>query len=192
MDDFAKAFFGINDGDWGEVVYTRDDLIETLNGVYPYDWRSFLAKKVDTAPAGTVLNGFTKSGYTLTYTDTQTAAAAAAAKASKTMDFIYSLGLATNKDAKITSIQWEGPAFDAGLTVDQTIIAIDGQAWSEEAAKAAVTAAKGRAAPILLTVKRGDAVREVPIKWNGGLRYPRFVKTGKGDGPLDRLLAPRA
>lgn len=192
LDDFAKAFFGINDGDWGEVTYTRDDLITTLNGVYAYDWRGFLANKVDTAPAGTVLNGFTKSGYTLTYADTPTPAATAAAKAGKTVDFTYSLGLATNKDAKITTVQWDGPAFDAGLTLDQTIIAIDGRAWSEDAAKAAITAAKGRTAPIVLTVKRGDSVRDVPVKWNDGLRYPRFVKTGKGDGPLDRLLAARA
>jgi predicted metalloprotease with PDZ domain len=191
MDDFAKAFFGINDGDWGEVVYTRDDLINTLNSVYPYDWRTFFVKKVDTAPAGTVLNGFTKSGYTLTYTDTPTPAAMAAAKAAKSMDFTYSLGLATNKDAKITSVAWDGPAFDAGLTLDQTIVAIDGRVWSEDAAKAAITAAKGRTAPITLTVKRGDSVRDVAVKWNGGLRYPRFVKTGKGDGPLDKLLAPR-
>jgi hypothetical protein len=31
----------------------------------------------------------------------------------------------------------------------------------------------------------------VDIRWNGGLRYPRFEKVGKGPGPLDRLLAPR-
>ncbi len=192
MDDFARAFFGINDGDWGEVTYTRDELIAALNAVYAYDWSGFFAKRVDVPDAGTVLNGFTRSGYTLTYADTPNAAAIAAAKASKAIDLVYSIGLATNKDGKITSVLWDGPAYDAGLTVDQTIVAIDGRTWSEDAAKAAVTAAKGRTAPLILTVKRGDSVRELPVKWNGGLRYPRFVKTGKGDGPLDRLLAPRS
>ena len=40
-------------------------------------------------------------------------------------------------------------------------------------------------APVRLIIKRGDAVRTVDIAYTGGLRYPRFVKVGKGDGPLD-------
>ncbi len=46
MDDFARAFFGINDGDWGEVTYTFDDVVATLNSVYPYDWANFLRERV--------------------------------------------------------------------------------------------------------------------------------------------------
>ena len=30
MDDFAQAFFGVNDGDWDALPYTRDDVIATL------------------------------------------------------------------------------------------------------------------------------------------------------------------
>ena len=33
-----RAFFGINDGDWGEVTYTFDDVVATLNAIQPYDW----------------------------------------------------------------------------------------------------------------------------------------------------------
>ena len=32
IDDFARAFFGIRDRDWGEVTYTLDDVVATLNG----------------------------------------------------------------------------------------------------------------------------------------------------------------
>jgi len=46
-------------------------------------------------------------------------------------------------------------------------------------------------APVRLTYKRGDAVKVVTINYTGGLRYPRFVKVGKGDGSLDLLLRPR-
>jgi hypothetical protein len=34
-------------------------------------------------------------------------------------------------------------------------------------------------------------LRIVDLAWNGGLRYPRFQKTGTVDGPLDKLLTPR-
>jgi hypothetical protein len=39
--------------------------------------------------------------------------------------------------------------------------------------------------------KSGDRVREVAVQWNGGLRYPKLVKVGTGDGGLDRLLMAR-
>jgi predicted metalloprotease with PDZ domain len=42
LDDFAKAFFGIKNGDWGEVTYNFKDVAAALNGVYPYDWEAFL------------------------------------------------------------------------------------------------------------------------------------------------------
>ena len=70
-------------------------------------------------------------------------------------------------------------------------MSVNGHAYSEDALKEAITAAKGGAQPIRLIVKRGEEVGPVDIRWNGGLRYPRFEKVGKGEGPVDRLLAPR-
>jgi predicted metalloprotease with PDZ domain len=189
MDDFAKAFFGINDGDWGEVTYTFDDVVSTLNTVYPYTWREFLTDRLtqkDRAPLG----GFERSGYKLIYTDTPTPFAKAGMKANKFLDLTYSLGLNVAK-AKITSIQWDGPAFKAGLTVGPEIIAVNGVPYTEDVLKGAVTSAKGGKDGIRLTVKTDALVRDVTVQWNGGLRYPRFEKTGTGDGPLDKLLAPK-
>jgi predicted metalloprotease with PDZ domain len=191
LDDFARAFFGINDGDWGEVTYTFDDVVATLNSVYPYDWATFLRKRVDQTSDHAPLEGFAKSGYRLVFTDTPTDAAKAIFKSRESADFSYSLGLSVGKEAKIASVIWGSPAFDAGLTVGQTIVAVDGHAYSEDLLKDAIVAAKGGGEPIHLIVKRGEEVGPVDIRWNGGLRYPRFEKVDKGDGPLDRLLAPR-
>jgi len=191
MDDFARAFFGINDGDWGEVTYTFDDVVATLHGVYPYDWAKFLRDRVYETSERAPLGGFERSGYKLVFTDKPTDAAKAIFKSGERADFSYSLGLNVGKEAKISSVTWGSPAFDAGLTVGQTIVSVDGHAYTEEALKDAVTAAKGGSAPIRLIVKRGEEVGPVDIRWNGGLRYPRLEKAGKGDGPLDKLLAPR-
>jgi predicted metalloprotease with PDZ domain len=191
MDDFALAFFGINDGDWGEVTYKFDDVVATLNGVYLYDWAKFLRERVYETSERAPLGGFERSGYKLIYTDKPTDAAKAIFKARETADFSYSLGLSVGKESKIASVIWGSPAFDAGLTVGQTILSVDGHAYSEEALKDSITAAKGGSAPIRLIVKRGEEVGPVDIRWDGGLRYPRLEKTGKGEGPLDKLLAPR-
>jgi predicted metalloprotease with PDZ domain len=195
MDDFARAFFGINDGDWGQVTYTFDDVVKTLNGVMPYDWSGFLRTRLDRTggsdKAGAPLAGFTKSGYRLIYTDTPTNFMKAAMKSSKTLSLTYSLGLTMSK-AKISAVVWDSPAFKAGLTTGQEIVAVNGVPYSDDAIKAAITAAKGGKDPIRLTLKTETRVRDVAVQWNGGLRYPRFEKVPEAaDGPLDRLLAPQ-
>ncbi len=191
MDDFARAFFGINDGDWGEVTYTFDDVVATLNRVYPQDWRTFLDQRVNRVSERAPLGGFTRSGYNLVYTDTPTDAFKALAKAAKSASFAYSLGFNIGKEDKLTSVLWGSPAFNAGLTTGLTLVSVNGRLYSEDVLKDAVTAAKTSNVPIRLAVKRGDELRIVDIAWTGGLRYPRFVKSGKVPGALDRLLAPR-
>jgi predicted metalloprotease with PDZ domain len=191
MDDFARAFFGINDGDWGEVTYTFDDVVPTLNSVSPHDWAGFLRERVYQTSDRAPLAGFTRSGYRLVYTDTPTDGAKSIFKARESADFTYSLGITVGKEAKIGSVLWGSPAFEAGLTTGQNIVSVNGHSYSEDVLKDAVTAAKVTTNPINLIVKRGEEVRPVAISWNGGLRYPRFEKVGKGVGPLDKLLAPR-
>ena len=191
LDDFAKTFFGLTDGDYGEVTYTIDDVAKTLNGVMPYDWAGFLKERLTGKAAGAPLGGFERSGYKLTYAETPTNFTKTAMKANKYLDLSYSLGLNVGKEAKINALVWEGPAYKAGLTVGQTIVAVNGVAYTDDAMKAAVTAAKGGSAPIRLTVKAGTRVRDVAISWNEGLRYPQLTKTGTGETPLDKLLAAR-
>ncbi len=195
MDDFARAFFGIRDGDWGNLPYTRDDVIATLNAVYPHDWAGFLHDRVDTVRPNAPLAGITMSGYALTYTDEPNGAAKAFAKGARGggggADFAYSLGFGTDKDGKLTGVQWGSPAYNAALRGGDQIIAVGERVFSEDAMKDAITANKDGRAPIRLTVKRDDAVKTYVLPYTGGLRYPRLVKTGKGEGPLDLLLKPR-
>src|ERR1044072_192958 len=42
LNDFARAFFGVNDRDYGELTYTLDDVVATLNRVQPHDWAAHL------------------------------------------------------------------------------------------------------------------------------------------------------
>jgi predicted metalloprotease with PDZ domain len=190
MDDFARGFFGGREGDYGQRTYTFEDIVAGLNAVHPYGWGDFLTSRLtqkDRAPFG----GFERSGYRLTYGETPTNWIVRLQKAQNYVDLIYSLGLNVAK-GKISAVQWDGPAFKAGLTVGQEIIGVNGAPYGDEAIRAAVTAAKGGRAPIRLTVKTDDRVRDVAVQWNGGLRYPRFEKVaGAPEGPLDRLLAPR-
>ncbi|MFX4404508.1 hypothetical protein ABTA52_19325, partial [Acinetobacter baumannii] len=67
---FARAFFGINDGDWGEVTYSFDDVVKTLNDLQPYDWRGLLTHRLYDTEDHAPIDGFAANGYRLVYTDT--------------------------------------------------------------------------------------------------------------------------
>lgn len=191
IDDFARAFFGIRDGDWGEVTYTFADVAATLNAIVPYDWAGYLNRRLTEHARGAPLDGFVRNGYRLVYTDQPTGAFKNSEKSRKAMDLTYSGGLVMGRDGAVTGVSWGSAAYEAGLTVGAEIVAIDGATYSDDRLKAAITAAKGGRAPIRLTIREADQVRDVMLDWHEGLRYPRLEKVGTGEGGLDRLLAPR-
>lgn len=191
MDDFAKAFFGMRDGDWGVLTYTFDDVVSTLNGVVPYDWDTFLNDRVNKVNPRAPLKGFTDNGYQVIYTDEPTAVWKEGEKTLGGVNLNYSGGLAVKADGTISTVMWGGPAFDAELGVNDKIIAVGERAYSGDALKEAVRAAKGKRDPIKLTVTSEGRVRTVDLKWDQGLRYPRLRKTGAGETGLDRLLTAK-
>ena len=190
IDDFARAFFGIRDGDWGEVTYSFDDVAATLNVIVPFDWAGFLHQRLTETGRPAPVNGFAMNGYKLTYTPEPTRVFTQGEKARGT-DVTYSLGFTVDKDAVMTAVIWNSPAFRAGFDVGTTLLAVDGEAFTPERLKAAIVAAKGTTTPIQLTVKNGQRVRQVAVDYHDGPRYPRLVRTGTGEAGLDRLLAPR-
>jgi predicted metalloprotease with PDZ domain len=191
IDDFARAFFGVRDRDWGELTYTLDDIVATLNRVQPYDWRGYLQRKVYSIAPEAPLDGITQGGYRLVYTPEPTKWIKSAEMNRKYNDFTYSGGLAVGNDGRVASVLWDSAAFNAGLTIGSQIVAVNGRNFTGEALMQAIKdAAAGGAAPRLL-VHDGDVYRTVTLDWHGGLRYPRLEKVGKGPGTLDALLAPR-
>ncbi len=191
MDDFARAFFGVRDGDWGVLPYTLADVVRTLNTIQPYDWAGFLDKRLNGRTDRAPIEGFAANGYRLVYTDEQTPYLKGREKSGGGVSLAYSLGLTVAKDGKIGTVMWDSPAFRAGFETGTTLIAVNGEAYTPDRLKAAVTAAKGTRDSVRLTVRMQDAVREIAVPYQGGLRYPRLEKTGKADTGLDRLLTAK-
>jgi predicted metalloprotease with PDZ domain len=185
LDDFARGFFGIEDGNYSEVTYTFDDVVAGLNAVMPYDWAGFLNARTNAVAPKYPLDGIARAGYRLVYTETPTDYWKQNEMTRKTVDLTYSLGLSLNREAMITSVLWDGPAFKAGLTVGGKIIAVNGIAYDMDLLKEAITNAKS-GPPVSLIVKDGDHYRVVAIDYHAGLKYPRLARI---DGTPDRLSA---
>lgn len=186
IDDFARAFFGMRDGDWGQLTYTFEDVAETLNRIAPYDWAGFLRQRLTETGKPAPTQGFAMNGYTLVYAAEPTSYFSKAEKARGT-DVSYSLGLVVNKDGEVTTSMWGSPAYQAGIDVGTTIMSVGDATYSRDRLLAAIAARQ----PVRLTLKNGERLRSVTIDYRGGPRYPRLQKTGTGETGLDRLLAPR-
>ena len=190
IDDFAKAFFGIRPGDWGVVTFDFDEVVNTLNGVYPYDWATFLDTRFRQPNQPAPLKGIELAGYTLAWKEEENAYLKQVYAESGAVNLFYSLGINVDKSGKITSTLWEGPAFKAGLVSGAEIVAVNGKEFSGERISNAVSATK-EGSKVELIIKRGDDYETITIPYTGGLRYPHLVKTVKGEAGLDRLLTPR-
>jgi predicted metalloprotease with PDZ domain len=191
IDDFARAFFGMRDRDYGELTYTFDDVVATLTRVQPYNWRAYLRAKVYGVAPQAPLEGITQGGYRLIFADEPTKWIKSGEKSGKNSDLTYSGGFAVGNDGKVSTVLWDGAAFNAGITVGTQIVAVNGRNFDPDGLKQAIKAAAGNGASPELLVHDGDVFRTVKLDWHGGLRYPRLEKVGKGQGTLDALLAPR-
>lgn len=192
LDDFAKGFFGIEDGVWEARPYTFDDVVAALNAVHPHDWATFLRTRLDAVgpDARAPLDGLARAGYRLTYVDSlndvekriQTGWA---------NDFQYSLGFSLGANNRITGIRWGGPLFDQGIGAGWELVSIGNRTASAQALRRAVTAARGNDRPIVMVVKRGDEFRTLSIPYHDGLRYPRLERIEGTPDRLTDILTPR-
>jgi len=115
LDDFAHGFFGVDDGSFVAKTYVFADVVAALNAVAPYDWTTYLRSRLDAdAPP---LDGVAASGWKLVFTEKPSEFDKNAQAMRKTTDYTWSLGFAlANKDAMISNVRWNGPAFKAGIS----------------------------------------------------------------------------
>jgi predicted metalloprotease with PDZ domain len=192
LDDFARAFFGVNDGSTTVVTYTEDDIVQALNAVEPYDWAAFLNKRLDGVAAPAPLDGIRRGGYQLVYTDKPSEFQKARDAQYKRVSFGYSLGLAIDsKDGRIAGVILNSPAFQAQLTEGAQILAVNGLAYSSEILVAAIRAAQVGKLPIELIVKNDDRYFVAKLEYTGGLRYPHLERVGSGPALLDDIFTAR-
>jgi predicted metalloprotease with PDZ domain len=209
LDDFAKAFFGISDGSFVPSTYLFEDVVKALNSVQPYDWETFLRARLDGHGPGAPLDGVTRGGYKLVYTETPSDYFKSSETRRKVTDLTYSLGMVIGAEGRLNGVLWDGPAFKKGMTVGNQIIAVNGTAFDVDRLKHAISDAKQRGAigdakqrdaigdakqngsAIELLVKDGDRFRTVSLDYHDGLRYPRLERDASAPARLDQILAPR-
>jgi predicted metalloprotease with PDZ domain len=192
LDDFAHAFFGVNDGDWGQLTYAFGDVVAALNKVEPYDWATFLRTRLDENAATAPLEGVKRGGYRLVYVDTPPEFFKDNEVRRKIVDLTYSIGATIDTtNNKVKAVQWDSPAFKAGLTVGTDMVAVNGVAYDADKLRAVVKATAPGSQPIELLIKQADTYRTLRIDYQGGAKYPHLERIEGTAALLDDILAPR-
>jgi predicted metalloprotease with PDZ domain len=193
LDDFARRFYGAgNDGAWDVHTFTFDDVVAALNAVMPYDWATFLRERFENAGTEPPLDGVTRGGYRLIYTEERSAYQRNAESHGKTASFAYSIGLTFGDGNTVTQVQWDSPAFNAGIANGSQVIAVNGMTYSADALRRAITEAKDSTDPIALLVKSGDEYRTVAIDYHDGLRYPQLERVPGTPDRIGAIFRPRS
>ncbi len=172
-------------------TYTFDDIVHALNAVQPYDWATFLKTRLEGHGPGAPLDGVTRGGYKLIYTDTPTPFYKENETRRHMVDLSFSIGATLSQDGTLTNVMWDGPTFKAGLTNGARVLAVNGAAYNADRLKAAITAAKGTTTPIELSVRNGDRYFTVHVDYHGGLRYPHLERVAGTPDRLGEILTPR-
>jgi predicted metalloprotease with PDZ domain len=194
LDDFARAFFGVDNGSYVTKTYSFDDVVAALNGVAAYDWTGFLHARVD-ALNPPLMDGLAASGWRLVYTDKESGYEkqynSRPEPARHLYNFAWSIGLTMTSKGQINDVRWNGPAFKAGVSTGAQLVAVDGQDYSTDVLKDAITAAKTSKKPIQLTLKYQGNVRTVPVDYHEGLQYPHLLRIAGSPDYLSEMIAPR-
>ncbi|USQ93965.1 M61 family metallopeptidase [Caulobacter sp. RL271] len=191
LDDFARAFFGVDDGDMSVSTYDFEDVVAALNAVTPYDWASFLNARLD-AHDRAPLDGLARSGWGLVFETRPSAYVTAYENDAEVSLLTFSLGAEIGRDGAVKETLWDGPLFRAGVIAGTRIVRVAGKPYTPEALNAAIiAAAKPGSPPITLGVKADDQVRVVRVPYHGGPRYPRLKRLTQTPDRLEQILSAR-
>ncbi|MEO8748530.1 MAG: M61 family peptidase [Rhodanobacter sp.] len=191
LDDFAKAFYSMDNGSHVTKTYTFDDLIGALNGVEPFDWAKFLRARLDYTGGALPEHGVERGGWKVVYTDKPSDFDQAMARTHHAIDLAYSIGAALTDKGDVGDVQWDGPAFKAGLVPGMKITGVNGGNFSSDVLENAIRSAQGSKLPIDLLVEYLGSYSTLRIDYHDGLQYPHLVRAEGTPDFIDDIAAAR-
>jgi predicted metalloprotease with PDZ domain len=191
MDDFCHAFHGGSIGIAEVKTYTFDDVVNTLNGIAPYDWRKFWTERLTNHGPGAPLTGLENSGWKLVFNEIPSELTRATEEDRETIDSRFSLGLALRADGGILDTTEGLPAAKAGIGPGMKVLAVNGRKFSKNIYRDALKAAKNDSEPIELLVENTDYYRTFKISYHDGERFPHLERGESKPDLLSEIYAAK-
>jgi predicted metalloprotease with PDZ domain len=193
IDDFCHLFHGGESSAPMVKPYTLDDVAAALTQVAPHDWKGFLSARVYQPTPHAPLDGITKGGWRVVYTETRNDFLRAAEGNLRRIDAMYSIGLrARTNDGVLSDVFVDSPAGKAGLGPGMQILAVNGVRFSADVLRNAIKASSTASGALMLEVQNDDVVKTVALDYRGGPREPHLERDMSKPDVLAQILTPRA
>ena len=190
LNDFCRAFHGGGNGQPEVKTYSFNDIVAGLNAVQPYDWATFLRKRLDSTDAHAPLGGITGAGWKLVYTDTAGQLWKDVETARKLTNVTYSVGMKIKEDATVADVRLSSAAQRAGIAPAVKLIAVNSRAYTPAILHDAIAKAAKDAAPIEMLVRDGEVFKTFRVDYHAGERYPHLVRDESKPDLLTEIITP--
>jgi len=188
LDDFCKLFHGAPGGPPTVKTYTFDDIVNTLNQVVPYDWRTFWTDRLTSHGPGAPLGGLEESGWRLMYDETPSGMSRASRRDGGGVDAHYSVGLLLSGDGEVRDVVENMAAMKAGIGPGMKIVAVNGRKFSADVWRDGLKAAEGSSDPIELIVENTEYYRTIKLDYHEGEKFPHLMRDESKPDLLTEIL----
>lgn len=190
FDDFCRSFYGGEADPYTVKPYTFNDVVNALNAVAPYDWKTFLTERLQSTAPHAPLGGIERGGWKLVYNDAPNDHIKNEEAAGKFVDLSYSLGMVVNDDGTVRDVVPGLPADKAGVAPGMKLIAVNGRKWSPDILHEALKAAKSSTTPLNLLLENHEFFKGYKVNYHEGDRYPHLEREAGKPDLLDQIIKP--
>lgn len=204
LDDFCRVFMN-NDAAAGPSSpgYTFDNVVDWLNRIAPFDWRSFLLQRLNGTVPEAPLGGIEAGGWKLVYSDVEPEMLKLLERAHKLdllwpewdalapVDVRYSIGLLLSEDGAVMDVDRAGVGVKAGIAPGMRIVAVNGKAFSSAILRAAI-AASAQGGPLDMQIRSNGHEKKISLDYHDGERYPHLVRDPAKPDLLGEIIASHA
>lgn len=191
LDDFCHLFHGGQSGGPTVKTYTFEEVVDDLNQVCPFDWRSFWLQRLNSLSPHAPLAGIEGGGWKLSYTDQPNEVIKVRDKREKQIDERYSLGLVVKEDGNIIDVLAGTSADAAKLAPAMKIVAVNSRTFTPEKLEDAIRTS-AQTGGIDLLVNSSDYYQTLHLNYSGGLRFPHLERDAATPDLISGILKPRA
>ncbi|MCG8651244.1 MAG: hypothetical protein MI861_15505, partial [Pirellulales bacterium] len=190
LDDFCQSFLGSEATSAHPSAFTREDIVEGLNSIVPWDWDGLIRRRVesfqeqfDPAVAGLL-------GYQFKLSPNAPNISSLTFRHPAGVDALDSLGILLQSDGKVQNLLLGSPADKARLSPSLQIMGVNGRKWSGARLLEAIAEGQDQH-PIELLIADGDELRTIQLHYYDGPRYWNLVRDRTQPDLLNQILKAR-
>ncbi|HTR80517.1 MAG TPA: M61 family peptidase [Bacteroidota bacterium] len=191
LDDFCKKFHGGPSTGPETKPYTFDNVVEAMNEIAPFDWKTFFNTRLQSLSPHAPLGGIEKSGWKLVFRDTMNEMQKSAETVRKTTDLRYSLGIILREDGTINDVIPGSPAAKAGISPGMKLVAVNEQQYSKDIIRDALKLGRHSSSPLELLTANGEFYHTYSVSYHGGEQYPYLERDLSKPDLLSEIIAPK-